>query len=318
MKSPAAWLCITLFVALTTPLRVNGWLCLGHMLVAEIARLNVDQKLATKLEKYARHLSRSGPFPQIPTFTQSACWPDDLKEYNLRVMNGWHYTGNIHVRGDFTPKEVTEQRSNVVSVIDSLSATLKRSDIPMYARSFALSFLVHCVGDIHQPLHSASMMSKEYPKGDLGGNLVFVQYADTKVNLHFFWDNICGVKATRLSRPLNPNDSEALTKRARELMGKYPASPEEKEVTDGKTMSAESFNLVKTLVYSGIDNNTILTESYVKKCTEIAEQRIALGGYRLARLLEKTIGAAPQSSASGTWAGITCVPRFILLILFFV
>ena len=52
-----------------------------------------------------------------------------------------------------------------------------------------LRFLIHLVGDIHQPLHNCSLVNKEFPKGDKGGNdFKIVTQWKTINNMHFYWD----------------------------------------------------------------------------------------------------------------------------------
>lgn len=58
-------------------------------------------------------------------------------------------------------------------------------------KSMMLRYLVHVVGDVHQPLHSAELIDeKKFPKGDMGGNLFEIKYSPTIVNLHEFWDSV--------------------------------------------------------------------------------------------------------------------------------
>lgn len=49
-------------------------------------------------------------------------------------------------------------------------------------------FLVHLVGDIHQPLHTVSLWDNQFPKGDQGGNLFAISFQNIS-NLHALWDS---------------------------------------------------------------------------------------------------------------------------------
>lgn len=57
-------------------------------------------------------------------------------------------------------------------------------------RSFMIRFLLHIVGDVHQPLHSSALFSPEFPDGDQGGNLFKITYK-TYDELHALWDAAC-------------------------------------------------------------------------------------------------------------------------------
>ena len=57
-------------------------------------------------------------------------------------------------------------------------------------KSIMLRYLVHVVGDVHQPLHSAELFDDDrFPKGDMGGNLFLINYKEDIENLHKFWDS---------------------------------------------------------------------------------------------------------------------------------
>jgi S1/P1 Nuclease len=58
------------------------------------------------------------------------------------------------------------------------------------AKSYALRLLIHYLGDIHQPLHTAARVDDQYPKGDEGGNYFHLPSKDTAKNLHAVWDDL--------------------------------------------------------------------------------------------------------------------------------
>ena len=51
-------------------------------------------------------------------------------------------------------------------------------------------YMIHCVGDMHQPLHAAEMFNDQYRYGDYGGNSININYAGFPSELHLFWDCI--------------------------------------------------------------------------------------------------------------------------------
>ena len=57
----------------------SGWWCEGHMLVAEIAVLNMEPQLVAELNNITSYLTKQD-FPQSADFTQAACWADDIKK----------------------------------------------------------------------------------------------------------------------------------------------------------------------------------------------------------------------------------------------
>lgn len=61
-------------------------------------------------------------------------------------------------------------------------------------RAVHFCWLMHLVGDIHQPLHCTAMFTEQFPAGDRGGNLALVRIGRGKKNLHSFWDGLLGEK----------------------------------------------------------------------------------------------------------------------------
>ena len=64
--------------------------------------------------------------------------------------------------------------------------------VSVVPRSLCARLMIHIIGDIHQPLHTATLFSAEFPKGDMGGNLFEIIYLKKKSykELHEFWDAI--------------------------------------------------------------------------------------------------------------------------------
>lgn len=69
----------------------------------------------------------------------------------------------------------------VVAKIDQFSAELRDRNAPPKQRLEALKFLVHFIGDVHQPLHASD-------NGDRGGNNIHEEFKGRKTNLHAVWD----------------------------------------------------------------------------------------------------------------------------------
>src|SRR5690348_14084820 len=74
----------------------------------------------------------------------------------------------------------------------ALFRTVLASSSPDELKSYDLVWLLHIVGDIHQPLHASTRVRQPDPDGDAGGNLVKLDCA--KCELHFFWDDLLGTE----------------------------------------------------------------------------------------------------------------------------
>lgn len=144
----------------------------GHRIVAQIATNNLTAKARTEIEKL---LGKNG-------LVNYANWPDEIRSnpaYNYTTR--WHF---YNIDKDFTSEELDAEynnalstKNNLIFAIDSLTSTLKKNK----KDSLALRFLVHFIGDLHQPLH----LGKE---ADLGGNRIRVKWFNDSINLHMLWD----------------------------------------------------------------------------------------------------------------------------------
>lgn len=187
----------TLLLLTLTP-TANAWGPTGHRVVAEIAQRHLTPAAQAKVS-----LILDGR-----TLADVANWPDDLRSdprYNKYLP--LHFAT---VKNGLTSYRDSEKArcGDVVVAIDAFTAFLRTgsrealyvvkalSDKPdgtgleacnpqetePISPAMALSFLVHLMGDLHQPLHVGGI--------DRGGNLVDVNWMDRwKTNLHSTWDD---------------------------------------------------------------------------------------------------------------------------------
>lgn len=129
--------------------------------------------------------------PAYP-FIAAAEWPDDIKGQGWKSFNNLHFLNYPVVAPDFqgetsaSADNATYAHNQCIDVITK--STGKISDV---GKSLCMRFLIHLIGDIHQPLHTATLFSNLFPKGDMGGNLFKITYPSKKSlnELHAFWDS---------------------------------------------------------------------------------------------------------------------------------
>lgn len=315
-------------VLLATP--AVAWDNFGHMEVAQIAwdalapavRTRVAQLLPLNPQYVAWTVNVAPEKRDQIAFLRASTWPDFIKSAQGYISDGpdggnrppagpeasqnvgyidmnmhkyWHF-----IDEPFSPdKTPLEQPAspNAQTQISLFRKALASPTVTDDVQSYDLSWLLHLVGDIHQPLHATSRFSAGELHGDNGGN-------DEKVNcggcqestLHWFWDDAPGVSD-------NPDD--AITA-ARAL----PAvDPRQSAIRNETVWIDESFELAKQVVYQtpiGIGTGPFsLTDAYKAQAAEIAKKRIALAGARLAVLLNTAL-APPVDARLG--CGIVSPP----------
>lgn len=266
-----------------------AWIDTGHMLVADIARMNLKPAVRDKIDA----LLKIGGDAKTQDMLGAACWADDVRR-ERRDTGPWHYIDQ-YFRLDGKPVINKPDVENVVWALNKFEPILKDKTRSAAERAEALRWILHFVGDIHQPLHCVSLETDAMPKGDKGGNdfhiLPPTSMADMTrpiTNLHTLWDFACGMyRGTE--RPLTPQTKSSLDVLASALMKKFPEkSLRETRILDPKKWAAEGLAVAKSDVYN-LPMNTAPTEAYISKGIEICGRRITLAGYRLARLLNSLL-----------------------------
>ncbi|KPA83167.1 putative P1/s1 nuclease3'-nucleotidase/nuclease [Leptomonas pyrrhocoris] len=278
-------------VALTAAFQaveVCGWGCVGHMLVAEIARRRLDEANAQKMNAMAHNFHESGPFPWSPDVVQAACWADDAKQWHQYAMRSWHFIDTPYNPENITI-DVPLEAVNAVTVSANMITALKNVKAPLYMLNFAWVNLVHFIGDLHQPLHAAAMYSHKFPHGDRGGNAIEVKVKGAAVKLHALWDDICDVPAPHYRRPLSDTDTFALAATADRLEDTYKFPSSLRTLPDPQVMADESHEFAVNSSYDGVVPGAELGTEYMRRCKEVAEGRITLAGYRLGYLLNELL-----------------------------
>lgn len=245
---------------------------------------------------------------------QAAYWPDiarGLPESERRRHNrpSWHYTDGAWIRGsatqqgnlyvgidsfvDIEGEAASTIRSesdvhNIVTAIDYNTRLLSDASRPANERAVALCWVLHLIGDIHQPMHTGSLYSaSSFAGGDLGGNRIPVSIAGQKLNLHAAWD--------RALREFGVVDSLPIS--MQQITGF--SSPRIEGVTsDWTAWMSESRQLLNSVAYTAnmleaareadkegrheIEEAIPLSSTYVANMQQIARQRLGLAGLRLA------------------------------------
>ena len=242
-----------------------GWWTEGHTIVAAIAeqRLNAKARAAV-----------AAILPEGQTLESVAAWADEVRK-DRRETGPWHYIDipTSAERGDWAP--YCPDEGCVMRALPVLLKTLGDESAPREKRDEALRFVVHFIGDMHQPLHAGE-------RHDKGGNDVHVTFEGHPLNLHAAWDG-------KLLEAWFKQDPEA------EQKLKQGAPAEER-----KSMSAGTFEdwiwqsqaISRENVYGPLDRCqcTTLDQSYLDQAIPAMRVQLLRAGERLGRVLNDTLG----------------------------
>jgi hypothetical protein len=251
-------LCMLLFLPLLVG-QAFAWGQNGHRAVGLIAEQHLSKKAKKKI---ARIL-------QDNSLAEVSVWMDDIKSdtaYNH--THDWHWV-TIPAGMKY---EDTEKNPNgdIIMTIERVVKALKEDKLTEVQHQEYLKYLVHLVGDLHQPLH----VGKE---GDSGGNAVRLQWFGQSSNLHRVWD-------TDMIEGKNISFTE---------LAWFVGKPDKNQVKQWQSTSVrdwayESVSL-RDQVYN-IPQDGKLGYRYSYDNFSTVEQRILQAGVRLAGLLNQIYG----------------------------
>lgn len=295
-----------------------AWDDTGHKLTGYIAWQRLNPDVREKIFKilmsapedsniaamYTQYGSRSVDAKRREFFMLMTTWADMVRDSNFPVRfknyhrSSWHYQNVFWETRSGKPVELSDMENSgqLVEKIEEFKRVLT-SDVPPAEKALAIVWLEHLIGDIHQPLHASGRVTSANPKGDQGGNLFLLTPKgtprDKQENLHWFWDSI----VVRYSpNTADKCDADYIDPIAEQIMKDHPyekLKAEAAEISSEKWLR-ESFAIASTEVYKGVEWFNSPSDKYKKKAYEIAEQRIALAGYRMAAVLTAAFADGPK------------------------
>ncbi len=246
-----------------------AWGGQGHRLVARLAETGLTAQARTEVAA----LLAGEPDSSLAGI---ASWADDLREHDADLGKrsaAWHYV-NIAESGCRYERARDCPGGNCeVEALTVQTAILADRSLPAAQRLQALKFVVHLVGDAHQPLHAG------YAK-DKGGNTVQVNVDGKGSNLHSLWDSGL-LRRTGL-------DEDALLAR----IGALPA-PVSEQVSLPPPAAAWAEASCRIALSPGLyPASAKIDPAYFDTWTPVAEQQLRLAGVHLAGVLNAALGQA--------------------------
>jgi hypothetical protein len=204
---------------------------------------------------------------------QYASWADEIRGSRPETSD-WHYVDIEITTNGYNAAIDCKDDNCIVAQIRKDIAILKDKSLAKPVRAEALRFLIHFVGDIHQPLHCAD-------NNDKGGNGVTVYVAKKRTNLHSLWDtaivNAISTSPDKVAAQIAARITPAL---ARQWQGGTP-----------EQWANEGFAVAKRQIYAQFPGNgatqasIVLNPDYTAHEGPIAAAQLAKAGVRLAEVL---------------------------------
>lgn len=277
------------FLLICMPTVSLGWGAAGHMMTAQIAFKRLNRKAKAKsVELLAIAIDPSAVTRQSKNFVNASHWADDLRPFTeFDAFKVRHFIDKAFSL-DGTPLPPGDEDNIVKALEDNVNILKTSTDKNEQAQ--ALRFIIHFVGDIHQPLHGATKVTAAQPEGDRGGNLVKLKIPGPdgsvkNTNLHSYWDGGIG-NFPKTGPNFKPPPLSQIPGAVAQAVAGNPASDPALKLDDPFDFNGwadESFELAKSVAYKNL--KTKPTAAYNKAALKTARKRVAWGGYRLAALL---------------------------------
>lgn len=235
---------------------ILDWGATGHRVVGEVAAENISKKTAKAINR----LLDGASLAYISNYA------DDIKsDDRYRSYSPWHYA-NLDLDETYASSEKNEA-GDIVQAIEKCVSVLKNKEASKEDRQFYLKFLVHLIGDLHQPLHFGK-------KEDRGGNQVQIKWFGKKSNLHRLWDSDM-IDSSQLS----------YTELAQNLQVLSPA--QKKQIASSALpMWVAETHLLTNKIYKELPENTNLGYRYRYQYFDTVRLQLLKAGIRLAYVLD--------------------------------
>ena len=239
---------------------VWAWGPEGHMIVAQIGENHLTETAKKQINKLLPGLGLAGVANWADTIKGNAAWVQ---------TKPWHY---VDIPDGETYDSITPSpEGDLITAITQMVNVLKTPSSSLIDKQNAVKFIVHFVGDLHQPLHVGR-------PSDHGGNSIKVQFEGwNNSNLHQLWDSLMITKQNMdYIQYANYLETQSSFGASYEI----PEIPFRQIITEDMGARAQIYN------FAGSEATpVVLGETYMKQNLSTMNSRLLLGGKRLASLL---------------------------------
>jgi len=238
-----------------------SWGQKGHKAIASIAEKHLKTNTKTIVSSYLKG----------ETMSEASTWADEISnDPQYKKTASWHYI-NLPLgltKEQFTDYVIKQDKDNIYTAILKAEANLKDKTLSLAQKNQALKFLIHLVGDAHQPMHVSRVEDK-------GGNDVQVRFNGDGTNLHALWDG-----------KLIDHEGFNYTEMAKKYDWANPEQVKKWQADSPMQWLWESYQ-VSTQIYDEVQPGGNIDEASYKKSIAIIHLRIAQAGVRLAGELNR-------------------------------
>lgn len=240
---------------------VYAWGPVGHMIVGQIAQDQLSIKAKNAVDKLLEGQS----------VAEVSNWADSIKSRPEWAMTKpWHF---VDIPDGQSYETIPHSHDgDIITALNEMVNTIKSPKSNLLSKQQALMFVIHFMGDIHQPLHVGR-------PDDQGGNAITIQFENRKMNLHSLWDSgmitIQQMDYLSYARNLQAHNFLFDAIEATDI-------PFEQIINENMSVRKQIY-MFDTIA----DAPIILDRVYFKRNIDVMNAQLLSGGKRLATLLNK-------------------------------
>ena len=250
-----------LFV-LNTNSDTDKWGQIGHYATGQVAEYHMTDEVKERVKEI---------LGDSTTLQRATVWMDDIRsDSHYDYTSTWHWTSIPDGMTYDEAKDVQEEAGDIIWALETIIAELKEGGLSREEESEKLKFVIHMIGDIHQPMHVGT-------GDDQGGNQVRLQWMGDNSNLHRVWDSDI-INSMQMS----------YTELAKEVNTATPKQVEEWQSATVRDWAYESMTY-RERMYE-MPENMRLGYEYRFKNKDIIFKRVLQAGVRMAGVLNEIYG----------------------------
>ena len=249
---------------------VFAWGYTAHHVIAEIAEQFLEPQTVHKVRALLE-------VENVTKLAEVSTWADAIRTQRPETAS-WHYVDiPIHppqggVQGYDRSRDCPHDDC-VVAKIVQFEGVLADQRLPDRQRLEALKYLVHFIGDLHQPLHVSN-------DNDRGGNEIAVTFMGQPTNLHAVWDtSIIEAAVRRDERGYAIKLTQDIT----------PDKITSWSSSDPAAWANEGYEIAANMIYQELPHSGALPDSYEAEALPIVNEQLERAGVRLAMVLNSSL-----------------------------
>jgi S1/P1 nuclease len=295
-----------LLILITCEIQATAWNRVGHMESAAIAYREMSPAMRSRifpiLGQHPNYPVWRQDYeslrPSLPNsvdigmyiFMRASVWPDDIRGTSSSFDKPkWHLMSYPLRAPSFPLEPPLDAGENLLYGISETERIITNPQSDPIIRAVSLSYLIHLVADIHQPLHCVTLIDQKFPNGDKGGTTFYVRSGPYVGRLHSFWDSLGGLdhNVTEIVEAVVRIEQEYSRAGLNELLTEI--GPDQWAL-ESRDIAIRDVYLNGNLKGAASPNSAhALPRSYQATARLVTYRRIALSGYRLSDLLNQLL-----------------------------